>query len=128
MEHLSFNCSSNNFGGAGDLSPSVFRAIESSLDLGHFNRPLLQNLSELSFNQDFCEVSLRDVCVFLGPRLKTLRLTTSSSLDGLEIFVTALKARCLAIEHLYISNQDRSRRVNRFVSDLICSLSSLRNL
>ncbi|KIM80377.1 hypothetical protein PILCRDRAFT_9571 [Piloderma croceum F 1598] len=130
MEHLSFDWSSNNMAifGVRELSPSVFRAIESSLDLGHFEPPLLRNLSELTFNQDFGGVSLRDVCVFLGPPLKTLRLTIPSSLDGLEIFAAALKARCLAIEHLYISSHDRSGRVNRIVSDLFCSLSSLRTL
>ena len=80
--------------GVRELSPSVFRAIESSLDLGHFNCPLLQNLNELTFNQDFGEVSLCDVCMFLGPRLKTLCLTPPSSLDDLEIFAAALKARC----------------------------------
>jgi hypothetical protein len=91
MEHLSFDCPRTIWSifGAGELSPSVFRAIESSLDLGHFNRPLLQNLSELSFNQDFGGVSLRDVCVFLGPRLKTLNLTTPSSLDGLETLLSS---------------------------------------
>ena len=126
MEHLVFNQSSNVF--VRELSPSVFRAIENSLDLGHFNRPLLQNLSELSFNQGVFGVSLLDTRIFLGPRLKTLRLRAPGSLDGLEIFATALKARCLAIEHLYISSQDRSGQVNRAVSGLIRSLYSLQTL
>jgi hypothetical protein len=127
MEHLSFSNDLAIFS-VRELSPSVFRAIESSLDHGHFEPPLLQNLSELTFNQDFGEVSLCNLCVFLGPRLKTLRLRIPISLDGLEIFAAALKARCLAIEHLYISSPDRSGRVNRIVSDLICSLSSLRTI
>ena len=130
MEHLSFDQPSTIWSifGVQELSPSVFRGIESSLNLGHFNRPLLQNLSELSFDQNSGGVSLHDVGVFLGPRLKTLRLSTFSSFDGLEKFAVALKARCPAIEHLYISSPDCSTRMKSCVLDLICSLSSLRTL
>jgi len=130
MEKLSFDRSPNDLSvfGARELDPSVFRAIQSSLDLGHFDRPLLQNLTEFTFNQDFGGVSLRDACVFLGPQLKTLRLTIPSSLEGLRTFTTALKARCPAIAHLYISSRQSSDRVNRVVSDLVCSLSSLRTV
>jgi len=62
MEQLSFVLSARSLSvfGARELSPSVFRAIESSLDLGHFDRPLLQNLSELTFEQAFGGVSLHD--------------------------------------------------------------------
>src|ERR1700735_629044 len=42
------------------------------------------------------------------------------------MFATALKAGCPNIECLYISYSQYSDRVNRVVSDLICSLSSLR--
>jgi len=127
MEQLSFDLSASDLSafGAPELSPSVFRAIGSSLDLGHFDRPLLENLHELTFKQDFGGVSLRDVCVFLGPRLKTLRLTNPHSVGT---FAKALKARCPALEHLYISTFERSKRVKRGVSDLICSLSSLRTV
>jgi len=130
MEHLSFDRLPTVFSilGIEELSPSVFRAIESSLDLGHFNRPLLQNLGELSFGKYSGGVSLRDVCVFLGPRLKTLRLSCFSCFDDLENFAIALKARCPAIEHLYISGMDLSTRTKSCVSHLICSLSSLRTL
>jgi hypothetical protein len=38
--------------------PQCLHAIESSLDIGHFEPLLLQNLSELTFNQDFGRVSL----------------------------------------------------------------------
>jgi hypothetical protein len=126
MEHLSFSNDLASFG-VRELSPSVFRAIESSLDLGHFEPPLLQNLSELTFDQEFGEVSLCDLCVFLGPRLKTLRLTIPISLDGLGTFASALKTRCLPIEHLYISGH-RFEQVDGLMSDLIYSLSSLRTL
>jgi hypothetical protein len=126
MEHLSFSNDLARFG-VRDLSPNVFRSIESSLDLGHFEPPLLQNLIELTFDQDFGEVSLCDLCVFLGPRLKTLRLTIPILRNGLETFATALKARCLALEHLYISGHT-FEQVNRIVSDLIYRLSSLRTI
>jgi hypothetical protein len=130
MEHLSFDQPPTIWSifGVGELSPSIFRAIESSLDLGHFNRPLLQNLSELSFCQNSGGVSLRDICVFLGPRLKTLRLSTSIFFDSLDNFSIALKARCPAIEHLYISSHTLTACTKSCVVDLICSLSSLRTL
>jgi hypothetical protein len=130
MVHLSLNMSFSNMSilGARELSPSVFRAIESSLALGHFDCPLLQNLTELTFGQGFDGVSLRDACVFLGPRLKTLRLTIPISLDGLVTFVTALKAKCPNIEYLYVSSDELSKRMNRVVLDLICSLSYLRTI
>ena len=129
MEHLSFR-SSNDWStfGAQELSSSVFRAIESSLDLGHVNRPLLKNLSQLTVGQHFGGVSLCDICLFLGPRLKTLRLTIPTSLDALGTFAKALKARCPGLEHLYISSYDLSEQVTGVVSDLICSLSSLRTI
>jgi hypothetical protein len=127
MECLSFNLSSDDMAFR-ELSSSVFRAIERSLDLGHFNRPLLQNLRELIFNQGSSGVSLRDMCIFLGPRLKRLCLIPPASLDGLVIFVAALKARCLAIDDLSISLHDDPGRANRIVTDLIRSLSSLREL
>ncbi|KIM74521.1 hypothetical protein PILCRDRAFT_14411 [Piloderma croceum F 1598] len=130
MEHLSFNQLPTIFSifSIEELSPSVFPAIKSSLDLGHFNRPLLQNLSELSFRQYSGGVSLRDVWVFLGPRLKTLHLSSFSCFEDLETFAIALKARCPAVEHLYISSGDLSMRTKSCMSDLICSLSSLRTL
>ena len=128
MERLSFDLNSLAVFGSHELSPSVFSAIESSLDLGHFDRPLLQNLRELSFRQGFDEVSLRDIRAFLGPSLKTLRLTISGPPKGLGTFTKALKARCPAIEHLYISDYERSERVNSVVTGLLCSLSSLRTI
>ncbi|KIM73273.1 hypothetical protein PILCRDRAFT_15370 [Piloderma croceum F 1598] len=128
MVHLSFGHYDWSVFGGQELSSSVFRAIESSLNLGHCDRPLLQNLSGLSFNQGFGGVSLRDICVFLGPRLKTLHLTISGSFDGLEVFAIAVKARCPTIEHLYISSHERSKRANSFLLDLICSLSSPRTI
>ena len=130
MEQLSFDQPPTIWSifGVQELSPSVFRAIESSLDLGHFNRPLLQNLSELSFGENSSGVSLRDVCVFLGPRLKTLRLSTFSSFHSLDNFSIAIKSRCPAIEHLYISSQGLTTWTKSCVVDLICSLSSLRTL
>lgn len=129
MEHISFS-SLNDLStfGAQELSPTIFRAIESSLELGHFDGPLLQNLSQLTIGQHFGGVSLRDICVFLGPRLKTLCLTIPISPDGLGTFVKALKARCPAIENLYISSYNFSERVTRVMSDLICGLSSLRTI
>jgi hypothetical protein len=127
MERLSFELSAMACIGSQELSPSVFHAIESSLDLGHFNRPLLQNLSELTFKQDVGGISLRDVCVFLGPRLKTLHLSIPAIVDSLGTFAEALKAKCPAVENLYISSGYRREEwVNRVVSDIICSLSSLR--
>jgi len=125
MERLSFEMTA--FIGSHELSPSVFRAIESSLDLGHFDRPLLQNLSELTFQQNVGGISLRDVCVFLGPRLKTLHLSIPVLFDSLGTFAEVLKAKCPAIENLYISNSYRREEpVDRVMSDIICSLSSLR--
>jgi hypothetical protein len=59
--------------------------------------------------------------------LKTL-FTIPRSLVGLRTFAKALKARCPAIEHLYISSCQSSDRVNRVVSDFVCSLSSLRTV
>jgi hypothetical protein len=108
MEQLSFELSTiPGPPGTRELSPSVFRAIESSLDLGHIDRPLLQNLTELTFKQVFGEVSLRDLCVFLGPRLKTLHLSIPFIDNGLGIFAEVLKAKCPAIENLYISSYGR---------------------
>jgi hypothetical protein len=101
-------------------------SIESSLDLGHFNHPLLQNLSELTFKQDVGGISLCDVCIFLGPRLKTLHLSSPIIIDCLGTFAEALKAKCPTIENLYISSGYRHKVwVNRVMSDIICSLSSL---
>ena len=77
--------------GVWELSPSVFCTIESLLDLGHFEPPLLQNLSGLTFNQYFSKVSLCDLCTFLGPQLKTHRLTISISLDGLRTLLQLSK-------------------------------------
>jgi hypothetical protein len=130
MEHLSFDQSPYDLSVSGrrKLSPSVFRAIQSSLDLCHFNRPLLQNLTEFTFKPDYGGISLRDACIFLGLRLKTLDFTIPRSLVGLRTFAKALKAGCPAIEHLYISSCQSSDRVNRVVSDLVCSLSSLRTV
>jgi hypothetical protein len=130
MEHLSFDQSPYDLSVSDrrKLSPSVFRAIQSSLDLCHFNRPLLQNLTGFTFKPVFGGISLRDACVFLGLRLKTLDFTIPRSLVGLRTFAKALKAGCPAIEHLYISSCQSSDRVNRVVSDLVCSLSSLRTV
>src|ERR1700691_3678200 len=129
MEQLSFESSTTAWLGSRELSPSVFRAIESSLDLGHFDRPLLQNLSELTFKQDVSGISLRDACVFLGPQLKTLHLSIPIIVDCLGTFAEALTAKCPAIENLYISSgYGREEWVNRVVSDIICSLSSLRTV
>ena len=129
MEHLSFGRGplfTFNSSVHRRLSPNVFRAIQSSLDVGHFDRPLLQNLTGFTFDQNFGGISLRDACIFLGLRLKMLNLTIPRSRDGLRTFATALKARCPNIERLYISYGQHSDQVNRVVSDLICSLSSLR--
>jgi hypothetical protein len=131
MEHLSFDQSPYDLSISDhrDLSPSAFRAIQRSHDLCHFDRPLLQNLTSFTFKkQDFGGISLRDACVFLGPRLKTLDFAIPRPLVGLRTFVKALKAGCPAIEHLYISNCQSSDRVNRLVSDLVCGLSSLRTV
>jgi hypothetical protein len=114
--------------GTRELSPSVFRAIESSLDLGHIDRPLLQNLTELTFKQVFGEVSLRDLCVFLGPRLKTLHLSIPFIDNGLGTFAEALKAKCPAIENLYISSYGREEWASGVVSDIIHSQSALRKI
>ena len=112
--------------GSQELSPSVFRAIESSLDLSHFDCPLLPNLSELTFKQDVGGISLRDVCIFLGPRLKMLHLSIPIIVDCLGTFAEGLKAKCPTIENLYISSGYRREEwVNRAVLDIICSLSSL---
>jgi hypothetical protein len=130
MEHLSFDQSPYDLSISDrrELNPSVFRAIQRSHDLCHFDRPLLQNLTSFTFKLNFGGISLRDACIFLGPRLKTLDFTIPRSLVGLRTFAKALKAGCPAIEHLYISNCQSSDRVNRVVSDLVCSLSSLRTL
>jgi hypothetical protein len=130
MEHLSFNQSPYDLSISDrqELSPSVFRAIQRSHDLCHFDRPLLQNLTSFTFKPDFGGISLRDACIFLGPRLKMLDFTIPRSLVGLRTFAKALKARCPAIEYLRISSCQSSDRVNRVVSDLVCSLSSLRTV
>lgn len=130
MEQLSFESSTIPGPlGTRELNPSVFRAIQSSLDLGHINLPLLRNLTELTFKQVFGEVSLHDLCVFLGPRLKTLHLSIPfMDIDnGLGIFAEALKAKCPALENLYISSYP-GRWANSVVSDIIRSQSSLRKI
>ena len=84
MEHLSFDRPPYDLSVSGrrKLSPSVFRAIQSSLDLCHFDRPLLQNLTGFTFKPDYGGISLRDACVFLGLRLKTLDFTIGLLLDS----------------------------------------------
>ena len=128
MTQLSFNRNDWSVFGARELNHNIFPIIQSSLDLGHFERPLLQNLTKFTFNQDYGGVSLRDACIFLGPRLKTLHLTIPSSLTGLKTFTNTLKAKCPATEHLYISSFRSFDRANKVVWNLVCSLSALRTV
>jgi hypothetical protein len=129
MKHLSFDQHSRQtFPYIHELSPSVFSAIELSLNHGHSRRPLLQNLSELTcivlFNQTF----LHDARMFLGRRLTKLDLVVPSSLMGFESFLAVIKSKCPSLKNLCITDRGRSEKVGRAVSDLICDLWCLEEI
>jgi hypothetical protein len=115
-----------------DINPSVFRAIDDSLDLGHCDHPLLQNLSELAYWQGLPGITpLAGTRMFLGLRLKKLFLSIHSSnveLEGLEEFLKAVKSRCPSLQNLRISGNIVSRKLGRVVSDLVCGLPCLQQV
>ena len=110
-------------------SPSIFRAINRSLDLGHHSRPLLQNVTELHYDF-FPGVSIVDAWIFLDPRLKKLVLSTPVPIVGLEAFLEAVKSTCPYLLNLriliddYEENKDAGA-VGRAISNTVCGLSYL---
>ena len=114
-----------------NINPSVFRAIDDSLDLGHCDRPLLQNIRRLIYFPSLTRIiSLADTRMFLGPRLKKLVLLTFGSnveLEDLEEFLEAVKPRCPSLQELsvYGNIKFRTRKLGRALSDLVCGLPFL---
>ena len=112
-----------------NIEPSVFRAIENSLDLGHSNRPLLPSLSYLTWGLfNFDGISFQNACIFLSPRLTELSLSISQPIIGLEIFFRAIASNCLSLQNILIDNTQSPPHddIGREVSSLVCGLSCLR--
>lgn len=119
--------------GGQEIDSSVLRAINASLDLGHFHRPILQNLSELIWGKaiEDSDISLRDGCIFFGPQLTRLFFSVPSSLIGFETFFKAVKTNCSSLESLEIhTGMSTSKTVDRVISGLVCGpgLSYLREV
>ena len=123
MNHLSFELWSHRVFGTRELSTNVLSAINSSLNLGHCHRSVFQNLKKLTC--DVLGIPLREMRIFLSPRLTSLFLSISNSTVGLETFLTAVQAASPFLRVVSINGNRYSEKVRTAVSSLICGLPCL---
>lgn len=101
------------------LDPAVFRAMDQSIELGHFHHPLLANLKDLIWEKE--DVSLLEACIFLGPRMTCLTIFHRGTTIGLDRFLKAVETRCPSLSKLRIyGNGDSDPVISKLICDLPC--------
>ena len=130
MKHLSFEQSKSFkiFSQNHELNSSIFQAIESWLELDYCDSPLLPKLGALMCKESFNAFPLSHMCMFLGPCLTELSLVVPDFTFGLEIFLAAVKSRCVSLSTLRIEDNEYTvcRMFAPAMSDIVCNLPCLR--